>query len=59
MASLLSPDLSGMTDCSIHRPVTVVAGRGDPLFPLTYTQEVSDGATEQSSASGNTATAPG
>ncbi|MCZ2857481.1 alpha/beta fold hydrolase [Blastococcus sp. VKM Ac-2987] len=40
MASLFTADLSGMTDGSIHCPVTVVAGRGDPLFPLTYTQQV-------------------
>lgn len=40
MASLLSADLSGMTDGSIRCPVVVVAGRGDPLFPLDYTRQV-------------------
>lgn len=40
IASLLTADLSGVRDGSIRCPVTVVAGRGDPLFPLTYTQRV-------------------
>ena len=40
MASLFAADLTGMTDGSITCPVTVVAARGDPLFPLTYTQQV-------------------
>jgi alpha-beta hydrolase superfamily lysophospholipase len=40
IASLLTADLSGLHDGSIDCPVTVVAGRGDPLFPLTYTQQV-------------------
>jgi len=42
MASLFTADLSGMTDGSITCPVTVLAGRGDPLFPLTYTERVFD-----------------
>jgi alpha-beta hydrolase superfamily lysophospholipase len=42
MASLFAADLSGMTDGRIRCPVTVVAGRGDPLFPLTYTRQVYD-----------------
>jgi pimeloyl-ACP methyl ester carboxylesterase len=29
-----------MRDESITCPVTVIAGRGDPLFPLAYTREV-------------------
>ncbi|MGY1708589.1 alpha/beta fold hydrolase [Geodermatophilus sp. SYSU D00758] len=40
MASLFAADLSGMADGSIRCPVTVIAGRGDPLFPLTYTRQV-------------------
>lgn len=40
MATLFSADLSGMCDGSISCPVLVVAGRGDPLFPLSYTREV-------------------
>jgi alpha-beta hydrolase superfamily lysophospholipase len=40
MASLFAADLSGMSDGSIRCPVTVVAGRGDPLFPLAYTRQV-------------------
>lgn len=40
MASLFGADLSGMSDGSIRCPVTVIAGRGDPLFPLTYTRQV-------------------
>lgn len=40
MATLFSADLSGMRDGSIRCPVLVVAGRGDPLFPLSYTQQV-------------------
>lgn len=40
MASLFAADLSGMADGSIRCPVTVVAGRGDPLFPLAYTEQV-------------------
>jgi alpha-beta hydrolase superfamily lysophospholipase len=40
MASLFSADLSGMRDGSISCPVTVIAGRGDPLFPLRYTRQV-------------------
>lgn len=40
MASLFTADLTGMTDGSITCPVTVLAARGDPLFPLRYTQEV-------------------
>lgn len=42
MATLLSADLTGMGDSSITCPVLVVAGRGDPLFPLPYTREVYD-----------------
>ena len=42
MATLLSADLTGMSDGSISCPVLVVAGRGDPLFPLSYTREVYD-----------------
>lgn len=40
MASLLAADLSGMRDGSITCPVIVIAGSGDPLFPLSYTREV-------------------
>ena len=40
MAGLLDADLSGMRDGSICCPVTVIAGRGDPLFPLSYTRQV-------------------
>lgn len=40
MATLLNADLTGMRDGSITCPVLVVAGRGDPLFPLSYTREV-------------------
>jgi alpha-beta hydrolase superfamily lysophospholipase len=40
MASLFTADLSGMRNGSITCPVTVVAGRGDPLFPLAYTEQV-------------------
>ena len=40
LASLFTADLSGMRDGSIRCPVTVLAGRGDPLFPLAYTEEV-------------------
>ena len=42
MASLFAADLSGVADGSIRCPVTVVAGRGDPLFPLAYTRLVYD-----------------
>ncbi len=40
MASLFTADLAGMRDGSITCPVTVLAGRGDPLFPLAYIREV-------------------
>lgn len=40
MATLFSADLSGMRNGSISSPVLVVAGRGDPLFPLSYTRAV-------------------
>jgi alpha-beta hydrolase superfamily lysophospholipase len=40
MASLFTADLTGMTDGSITCPVTVLAARGDPLFPLPYTEQV-------------------
>lgn len=40
MATLFSADLSGMRDGGISCPVLVVAGRGDPLFPLSYTRQV-------------------
>ncbi|MGZ5405079.1 MAG: alpha/beta fold hydrolase [Nocardioides sp.] len=40
MATLFSAELSGMRDGSISCPVLVVAGRGDPLFPLSYTRQV-------------------
>jgi alpha-beta hydrolase superfamily lysophospholipase len=42
MASLVGADLSGMTDGSIRCPVVVIAGVGDPLFPLAYTRQVYD-----------------
>ncbi|MGY1735041.1 alpha/beta fold hydrolase [Geodermatophilus sp. SYSU D00684] len=42
LASLVAADLSGLADGSIRCPVTVVAGRGDPLFPLSYTRLVYD-----------------
>ena len=42
MASLFGADLSGLSDGSIRCPVTVIAGRGDPLFPLRYTWQVHD-----------------
>ncbi len=40
LASLFTADLSGMRDGSITCPVTVIAGRGDPLFPLASTRQV-------------------
>ncbi len=43
MATLLSVDLTGMHDGSIRCPLLVVAGRGDPLFPLSYTRKVYEG----------------
>ena len=43
MATLVSADLSGMRDGSIICPVLVVASRGDPLFPLSYTRQVYEG----------------
>jgi alpha-beta hydrolase superfamily lysophospholipase len=42
MASLFTADLTGMRDGSITCPVTVLAGRGDPLFPLAYIRQVFD-----------------
>jgi alpha-beta hydrolase superfamily lysophospholipase len=42
MASLFTADLTGMRDGSITCPVTVIAGRGDPLFPLAYIRQVFD-----------------
>jgi alpha-beta hydrolase superfamily lysophospholipase len=40
MASLFTADLAGMRDGSITCPVTVIAARGDPLFPIAYVREV-------------------
>jgi alpha-beta hydrolase superfamily lysophospholipase len=40
LASLFTADLAGMRDGSITCPVTVIAARGDPLFPLAYIREV-------------------
>ena len=40
LASLFTADLAGMRDRSIACPVTVIAGRGDPLFPLAYVREI-------------------
>ncbi len=40
LASLFGADLSGMRNGGIRCPVVVVASRGDPLFPLDYTQQV-------------------
>lgn len=40
MASLFGTDLSGMRNGSITCPVVVIAGSGDPLFPLDYTRQV-------------------
>jgi alpha-beta hydrolase superfamily lysophospholipase len=40
LATLFSADLSGMRDGSISCPILVVASRGDPLFPLSYTRQV-------------------
>lgn len=42
MASLFAADLSGLRDGSITCAVVVIAGSGDPLFPLAYTREVYD-----------------
>jgi alpha-beta hydrolase superfamily lysophospholipase len=42
VASLFTADVSGMRDGSITCPITVIAGRRDPLFPLAYTREVFD-----------------
>ena len=42
LGSLVGADLSGLRDGSIRCPVLVVAGRGDPLFPLDYTRQVFD-----------------
>jgi alpha-beta hydrolase superfamily lysophospholipase len=42
LAGLFTADLSGMRDGSITCPVVVVAGNGDPLFPLAYTRAVYD-----------------
>lgn len=39
MASLLTAGLPARED-SIRCPVTVIAGRGDPLFPLSYIRQV-------------------
>jgi pimeloyl-ACP methyl ester carboxylesterase len=40
LASLFTADLAGMRDGSITCAVTVIAARGDPLFPLAYIREV-------------------
>jgi pimeloyl-ACP methyl ester carboxylesterase len=40
MATLFSADPGGMRDGGIRCPVLVVAGRGDPLFPLPHTRQV-------------------
>jgi alpha-beta hydrolase superfamily lysophospholipase len=40
LADLLTADLSGVRDGTIACPIVVVAGRGDPLFSLDYTQKV-------------------
>ena len=40
IATLFSADLSGIRNGGITCPVLVVAGRGDPLFPLPYTRQV-------------------
>ncbi|MCL6606201.1 MAG: hypothetical protein K6T94_25330 [Paenibacillus sp.] len=40
LASLFSADLSQIQDGSIKCPVIVLAGKGDPLFPLEYTQKI-------------------
>ncbi len=42
LGSLVGADLSGMHDGSLRCPVLVVAGRGDPLFPLAYIRQVYD-----------------
>lgn len=40
MASLLTADMWDVRNGSIRCPVTVIASRGDPLFPLSYIREV-------------------
>lgn len=40
LADLFTADMTGMADGSITCPIVVVAGRGDPLFSLDYTQKV-------------------
>jgi pimeloyl-ACP methyl ester carboxylesterase len=42
LSSLISADMSGITDGSIRCPVVVIAAAGDPLFPLDYTKKVFD-----------------
>ncbi|MGY1782588.1 alpha/beta fold hydrolase [Geodermatophilus sp. SYSU D01036] len=42
LAGPVAADLSGLGDGSVRCPVTVVAGRDDPLFPLSYTRLVYD-----------------
>jgi len=42
LADLFTADLAGMRDGSITCPVTVIAARGDPLFPLGYIRQVFD-----------------
>lgn len=42
LGSLMAADLSGLRDGSIRCPVLVVAGQGDPLFPLAYIRQVFD-----------------
>lgn len=40
LADLFTADMKAMGDGSIKCPIVVVAGRGDPLFSLDYTQKV-------------------
>jgi alpha-beta hydrolase superfamily lysophospholipase len=40
LADLFTVDMSAMGDGTITCPIVVVAGRGDPLFSLDYTQTV-------------------
>jgi alpha-beta hydrolase superfamily lysophospholipase len=40
LADLFTADMKAMGDGSITCPIVVVAGRGDPLFSLDYTQKV-------------------
>ena len=40
LADLFTADMNAMGDGTITCPIVVVAGRGDPLFSLDYTQKV-------------------